>query len=145
MAQFELRVGSADGPLFRNARLKSTFCLIDWVKLVGPSNSGKDTGRTYFDCFGAFHGISVGWADQYHHATDGQDLDITGVEAGVEYFLVSVTNAESVFLESDYGNNAAWQAFKVVRDSQGNPKIVLTRHSPCALGTGLCGEQTANR
>ena len=82
---------------------------------------------------------------KYHHATDGQDLDITGVLDGTEYFLVSVTNADGRFVESDYGDNTAWQGLQVSRDSKGNPKIVLTSHSECQLGTGLCGEQTANR
>ena len=58
---------------------------------------------------------------------------------------VSVTNAENVFLESDPTNDTAWQGFRVARDSKGNPKITLTSHSPCQPGTGLCGEQTANR
>ncbi len=146
IAEFSVRVGSPDGAAFNNlSGIKTTFCLIDWVKLVGTSNSGKSTSRVYFDCFGKFHGVSVDWADQYHHATDGQALDITGVVDGQEYFLVSVTNADGRFVESNYGNNTAWQGFKVFRDSNGNPKIVLTDHSPCQLGTGLCGEQTANR
>lgn len=150
VAQFELRVGTANGPLFTNdqlvdATVKTTFCLIDWVKLAGKSSSGKGTTRTYFDCAGPFHGVSVGWTDQYHHATDDQDLDITGVEAGVKYFLVSTTNAGKDFIEKDYGNNSAWQAFVVSRDSQGNPKIALAEHSPCTPGTGLCGEQKSNR
>lgn len=150
IAVFEVRVGSPTGPAFGNDRgtlagVKTTFCLIDWVKLTGKSNSGKNSTRTYFDCFGAFHGVSVGWTDQYHHATDGQDLDITGVLDGTEYFLVSITNEDKRFVESDYDNNTAWQGFRVSRDSKGNPKIVLTEHSPCDAGTGLCGEQTANR
>ena len=150
IALFEVRVGSPSGPVFVNDRgsrnsIKTTFCLIDWVKLVGSSTSGKGTTRTYFDCFGAFHGVSVGWTDQYHHATDGQDLDITGARSGQEYFLVSVTNSDGVFLETDLTNNGAWQGFRVSRDSKGNPKITLTTHSACTPGTGLCGEQTANR
>jgi hypothetical protein len=150
IAVFEVHVGSPTGPAFGNDRgtlagVKTTFCLIDWVKLTGASNSGKNSTRVYFDCFGAFHGVSVGWADQYHHATDGQDLDITGVLDGTEYFLVSVTNADKRFVESNYDNNTAWQGFRVSRDSNGNAKIVLTSHSPCEPGTGLCGEQTANR
>jgi hypothetical protein len=150
VALFEVRVGAPDGPLFVNERgdptqVKTTFCLIDWVKLIGPSNSGKNTARTYFDCAGPYHGVSVDWADQYRHSVDDQDLDITGVKAGVPYFLVSTTNAGANFLEKDYTNNAAWQAFTVTRDSQGNPKIVLGAPSPCTPGTGLCGEQTANR
>lgn len=150
VARFDLRVGAPDGPVYVNDRqeaisFKTTVCLIDWVKLLGNANSGKNSTRTYFDCFGAFHGLSVGWADQYHHALDDQDLDITGVEEGVEYFLVSTVNPDGVFLESDTTNNTAWQAFRVSRHSNGNPKLVLTANSPCEPGTGLCGEQTANR
>jgi len=155
VALFEIRRGDKvpdEGPdaVFRNDNgvlnsIKTTFCLIDWVKLTGSSTSGKNSTRTYFDCAGAFHGVSVDWADQYRHSVDDQDLDITGVEDGKEYFLVSTTNAGGNFIESDKGNNRAWQGFRVFRDSNGNPKIVLTGHSPCVLGTGLCGEQTANR
>ncbi len=58
---------------------------------------------------------------------------------------MSVSNADGVFLEKDHSNNSAWQAFTVTRDSNGNPKIKLTSHSPCTEGTGLCGERTANR
>ena len=147
IAEFSIREGSPTGPPFRNlSGIKTTFCLIDWVKLTGSSNSGKNTTRVYFDCFGAFHGVSVGWTDQYHHATDGQALDVTGLVAGTEYFLVSVTNADGRFVESVYDNNTAWQGFKVSRDSKGNPRLIVTEnHSPCEPGTGLCGEQTANR
>lgn len=150
VAEFELRVGSENGPPFMNdlggqVKVKTTFCLIDWVKLVGSSTSGKNSTRTYFDCAGPFHGVSVDWTDQYHHATDDQDLDITGVKDGVTYYLVSTTNAGHNFIEKDYTNNSAWQAFSVRRDSRGNPKIVLGAHSPCGPVAGLCGEQTANR
>jgi hypothetical protein len=150
VALFEVRVGDPAGPLFVNDRkdptqVKTTFCLIDWVKLVGPGNSGKNTARTYFDCAGPFHGVSVDWADQYRHSVDDQDLDITGIEAGGPYFLVSTTNAGKDFLEKDYTNDSAWQEFTVTRDSRGNPKVVLGGHSECTLGTGLCGETTTNR
>ncbi len=148
IAVFELHVGAPNGPAFKNDRgtlagIKTTFCLIDWVKLTGASNSGKNTSRVYFDCFGAYHGVSVGWAHQYHHATDGQALDVTDMVDGIEYFLVSDTNKDRKFIESTYDNNTAWQGFKVSRDSKGNPKIALTTHSQC--DPGLCGEQTANR
>ena len=150
VALFEVRVGAPNGALFVNDRgdptqVKTTFCLIDWVKLVGSSNSGKNTARTYFDCAGAYHGVSVDWADQYRHSVDDQDLDITGIKAGVPYFLVSTSNSGPNFLEKNYANNRAWQEFTVTRDSRGNPKLVLGGHSQCEKGTGLCGEQTANR
>src|SRR5215213_8525024 len=48
IATFEVRVGSPTGDVFENDReietsVKTTFCLIDWVKLVGSSTSGKNT------------------------------------------------------------------------------------------------------
>jgi hypothetical protein len=150
IATFELHIGGPDGPLFQNdegvvAGFKTTFCLIDWVKLQGSSTSGKNTSRVYFDCFGPYHGVSVGWTDQYHHATDDQDIDITGVVAGQEYTLVSTTDKDGVFWEKNKANNTASQGFIVTRDSKGNPKITLTTPSFCEPNTGLCGEQKANR
>jgi len=48
-----------------------------------------------------YQGISVGWVDQYHQATDGQQVDLTGVPNGNDYYLVSTSNADGVFLEQD--------------------------------------------
>lgn len=145
VAKFEIRMGSPTGPVYKDNEIKTTFCLIDWVSLTGSSTSGKNTARTYFDCAGAFHGISVGWTDQYHHATDGQELDITDARPGL-YYLVSISNPENRFVESDYTNNVAYQGFQLTRDSRGNPKIKLTNdRSFCSDIPGLCGEQTANR
>jgi hypothetical protein len=145
----EIRVGAPNGPVLVNDRgesisYKTTFCLIDYVKLVGNSSNGNDTTRAYWDCYGDHQGISVGWADQYHHSTPGQELDITGAQPGL-YFLVSTANPNRTFIEKSHDNNTAWQAFYLSRDSSGNPKIKLVGHSECAPGSGLCGEQTENR
>ena len=73
------RTGGADiGAVYGRNSIKTTFCLIDWIRYEGNSNNGKKSDRVYFDCMGATQGISVGWVDQYHQATDGQELDITG-------------------------------------------------------------------
>lgn len=120
--------------------IKTTFCLIDWYKLDGNSPT---TERIYFDCSGALQGISVGWVDQYHQATDGQQLDITGAPVGL-YYLVSTANNDATFIEKDYTNNMAWVGFYLLRDSKGNPKIELVDHSPCD-SPGLCGENAPNR
>ena len=42
--------------------IKTTFCLVDFVK---PMDNSSAWGRHYFDCFGT-QGISVDWADSYH-------------------------------------------------------------------------------
>jgi Lysyl oxidase len=119
--------------------IKTTFCLIDVVRLEGNSSRPD---RTYWDCFpDRRQGISPGWGDQYHHATEGQELELTGQPPGV-YYVVSTTNPDLAFLESDYGNNTAWASFRLRRDSQGNAKIDRVAHSAC-VGT-LCGA-TPNR
>jgi hypothetical protein len=132
VALFELRSGSPTGPIVGNNSLKTTFCLIDWVKLEGNSNSKE---RVYFDCFGV-QGISPGWVDQYNQAVEGQELNITNVPPG-RYYLVSTSNPEQNLIESNYTNNTAWVSFNLHRDRHDRPKITLVAHSAC---TGrLCG------
>lgn len=139
VALFEIRVGSPDGPIVGGNSIKTTFCLIDWYK---PGDNSPTTERTYFDCFGDHQGISPGWVDQYHQATDGQELDITGVPVG-KYYLVSTANFDKVFLEADMENNTAWVGFNLSRDSKGNSKIEIAEHSPC--NGALCGNKVPNR
>lgn len=146
IAQFEVRIGGPNGPILFNDRgqstsLKTTFCLIDWYKL---NDNSPTTERVYFECSGELQGISVGWVDQYHQATDGQQLDITGAATG-RYYLVSTANHESIFYEKDLSNNTAWVGFDLSRDSKGNPKINIVEHSPCEDVAGLCGENAPNR
>ena len=120
--------------------IKTTFCLIDWYKLDDNSRTPE---RAFFDCNGAFQGISAGWVDQYHQSTEGQQLDITGAPPGL-YYLVSTANPDGNFLEQDLTNNTAWVSFRLTRDSNGNPKITEIAHSPCDA-PGMCGEQATNR
>jgi hypothetical protein len=120
--------------------IKTSFCLIDWYKLDGNSNT-KD--RTYWDCVMSYQGISPGWVDQYHQSLEGQEVDITAAPEGI-YYLVSVSNLDGIFAEADTANNTAWRSFELRRDSNGNPKIYEIASSPCA-SPGLCGEETANR
>lgn len=139
IALFEVRSGSPTGPVVGENSIKTTFCLIDWYKLEDNSPTKE---RTYFDCSGAYQGISPGWVDQYHQATDGQQLDITGAPVG-RYYLVSTANPDGTFLEKDLVNNVSWVSFDLTRDSKGNPKITVINHSLC--GGGLCGEDAPNR
>ena len=58
---------------------------------------------------------------------------------------MSVANPLGAFMEKETSNNLAWIGFDLVRDSKGNPKIVLTgEHSACD-SPGLCGAQRVNR
>jgi hypothetical protein len=146
VALFEIRFADDDGTdgdigaVFNNQSIKTTFCLIDYIKLEGNSNTGD---RTYWDCFPDAHqGISAGWGDQYHQSTEGQELEVTGAKPGV-YYLVSTANPDGNFLETTTANNTAWTSFRLTRDSKGNAKIAEISHSPCS-GT-LCGEDIPNR
>ena len=140
VALFEVRSGGPNGPVFGGNSIKTTFCLIDWYKLEDNSPTKE---RTYFDCNRTYQGISVGWADQYHQSTEGQQLDITGAPEG-RYYLVSTSNHEGVFIEKNYTNNTAWVAFDLTRDSKGNPKITVVDHSYCE-SVGSCGDNAPNR
>ena len=141
VALFEVRKGSPTGPVVGGNSIKTTFCLIDWYKL---EDNSPTTERVFFDCYTSYQGISVGWVDQYHQATDGQQVDLTGVPNGNDYYLVSTSNADGVFLEQDYTNNTAWVRFTLSSASKGNRKVTITANSDCD-SPGLCGANTTNR
>lgn len=139
--------GGAIGAAFVNDRgvaqsFKTTFCLIDWVRLDTNSNTPN---RVYFACdrTAPYQGVSVGWVDQYHHSLEGQEVDLTGAAVGTYYLTVDV-NDEDLFLESNTENNLSWVSFRLTRDSKGNPKITLIGHSPCS-SPNMCGEGLPNR
>lgn len=141
-ALFEVRQGSPTGPVVGGNSIKTTFCLIDAYKLVGNQPT-RD--RLFWDCYASYQGIAPGWVDQYHHATPGQQLDLTDVPNGDDYFLVSKSNFAGIFTESNAGNNTAWTKFRLYSDSNGNRKVEVTGHSPCVMGSGMCGENATNR
>lgn len=140
IALFEVRQGSPTGPVVGGSSVKVTFCLIDWYRLEGNANTKS---REFFDCATSYQGISVGWVDQYHQATEGQQLDLTGVPEANDYFLVSTANYAGKFLETDYSNNTSWVKFGLYRGSNGNRKVEVLGHSPCT--GGLCGDNAPNR
>jgi hypothetical protein len=78
---------------------KQGFCVIDIVPYVpaAPRNYGSCTSN---------QGISVGWADEYVWSLDGQWIDVTGLAPG-GYVLEAEVNAERLFEELNYSNNAA--------------------------------------
>jgi hypothetical protein len=141
VALFEVRKGSPAGPIVGGNSIKTTFCLIDWYKL---DDNAPASERTFFDCYSSFQGISSGWVDQYHQATEGQQVNLTGVPDANDYYLVSTANYANVFTETDYTNNTAWVKFTLSSDSNGNRKVTVTDHSPCE-SPGMCGERSTNR
>jgi hypothetical protein len=142
VALFEVRKGSPTGAIVGKNSIKTTFCLIDWYQLDANSPAGE---RTFFDCYTSYQGIKSGWVDQYHQATDGQQVELTDEPDAEDYYLVSTANAARVFKELDYTNNTAWVQFALRTESKGNRKVVILDHSDCQEGTGLCGENTTNR
>ena len=143
VALFEVRKGDPyTGRIVGGNSIKTTFCLIDWYRLLSNSPSWE---RAFFDCYSSYQGISSGWVDQYHQSTSGQQLDLTGVPNANDYYLVSTANYARTFYETDYRNNTAWVKFRLYTDSNGNRKVEVTGHSPCDPNTGLCGESTTNR
>ena len=141
VALFEVRKGSPTGPIVGNNSIKTTFCLIDSYKLDDNSPTAE---RVFWDCYASFQGISSGWVDQYHQSTEGQQLDLTGVPDGSDYYLVSTSNYAQVFKETNYTNNTAWVRFRLYRDSNGNRKVEVLEHSPCE-SPGMCGANSTNR
>jgi len=139
--------GGGLGPVVVNDQgiaqsFKTTFCLIDWVKIDAKK---KTPDVTYWACdrTAPYQGVSVGWIDQYHHSLEGQEVDLTGAPAGVYYLRVDV-NDEGTFVESTNADNLAWRSFSLSRDSNGNPKIAYISTSPCA-SPNMCGNELPNR
>ena len=141
VALFEVRKGSPTGPIVGGNSIKTTFCLIDWYKL---DDNAPGPERIFSDCYTSYQGISSGWVDQYHQATEGQQVDLTGVPNADDYYLVSTANHARIFTETNYTNNTAWVKFTLSSESNGNRKVTVTGRSPCE-SPGMCGERSTNR
>jgi Lysyl oxidase len=141
IAQFDVRRGSPTGPVVSDASIKVTFCLIDWYTLEGNSPTSQ---KEFWDCANSYQGVSVGYVDQYHQSTEGQQLDLTNAPDANDYYLVSTSNYAGKFLEKSTANNTAWVKFRLYRGGNGNRKVEVTGNSPCAT-PGLCGVGAPNR
>jgi hypothetical protein len=139
-ARFEVRTGSPTGPLAGLQSFKVGFCLIEIYRLDGNAPTSE---RTFWDCHGTHQGIGSGWVDQYHQATDGQQVTLTGLPDGPNYYLVSTTDPTNSFLETDDTNNSAWVRFTISGAETGNRKVTVTANSPCG-SPGLCGVGAPN-
>ena len=141
VALFEVRRGSPTGPVVGENSKKVTFCLLDWYRLDGNSNTAS---REFWDCETGYQGISPGWVDQYHHSLEGQRLDLTSAPNGIDLYLVSTANFDAAYRESNFANNTEWVRFQLSQDSSGNRKITVTGHSPCE-SEAMCGIGVPNR
>jgi hypothetical protein len=140
VALFEVRKGNPyTGEIVGGNSLKTTFCLVDSYRLMMNSPTSQ---RVFWDCYASYQGIASGWVDQYHQATPGQEVVLTGVPNGDDYYLVSTSNYDRVFTETDYANNTAWVRFRLSQESKGNRKVEVIGASLCEPATGLCGSST---
>ncbi|MBA2689994.1 MAG: hypothetical protein H0U63_04245 [Burkholderiales bacterium] len=125
VALFEVRVGTLNGSVWSYGK-KVTFCLVDNDQTALVK---KGSSRTYFECNATLQGISVGWGDDYHQSTEGQELDITGAPEGI-YYLVHQADPDNHWLEKDEFNNFAWVKFRLSRQGA-NPKLTILERSAC--------------
>ncbi len=137
VADFVLRSGSLDGTIVGKAT-KVTYCLIDY----DAGGNGLTAAKTYFECNAELQGISVGFGDEYHHATHGQEIEISTLAPGV-YYLTHEVDPTKKWLELDDSNNTSWAKFRLRTDSSsGNHSLDWLENSPC---TGLACGNTSNR
>ena len=102
--RYELR-NAANGAVARDT--KAGFCLGDRAPVGtahGPARFTGPCGRGIRDALRLTVGISVGWADPYSAELDGQELDLTGLPAGI-CTLLNRVNGDGTLRESSYGDN----------------------------------------
>ena len=114
-ARYELR---RPGGALARPDLKQGFCLadsfgIDTDRISDPPDAVYEVGHRDTDCDKrqpdtnyVEEGISVGWGDDYLPHLEGQQIDLTGLAAGV-YVLVHRVNPDRQLRERRYDNNAA--------------------------------------
>ena len=117
VAEFAVRQ-TLDGAPVGTSVLKTTFCLID---LDFSDSVHEHKTKVYWDCDADLQGISVGYGDPYHHALEGQEIEITGLPAGIYYITFDV-DPDQHWLETDDTNNRAWAKFRLDRKGA-NPSV----------------------
>jgi len=120
VAEFAIRQTLAGPPVGSRVR-KTTFCLID---LDSSDLVHEHKTKVYWDCDADLQGISVGYGDPYHHALEGQEIDITGLLPGI-YYLTFDADPNQHWLETDDTNNRAWVKFRLDRQGANASVTVL--------------------
>jgi len=85
---------------------KQGFCVIDLLPANTPGAGQLRPGQPKYLSCSRNQGISNGYADEYIFLLDCQWIDVTNLAPGT-YVLEDEVNAERMFEESDYSNNAA--------------------------------------
>ncbi len=117
---------------------KSGFCLADhWAHAPGhqPNEPAQPVFRDYCErgdpgALSVLQGTSVGYTDKYPSHFHGQNLDLTGVPAGL-YVLVNRANPELLMRELRYENNAASMRLRITwpggQDRPPEVRVLATR------------------
>lgn len=101
---------------------KQGFCIIDLL----PFNFEGSTPPPpkYVSC-SSNQGLSVGYADEYHHSLGCQFIQMTDVPEG-DYVLEDHVNPEHLFAESDFTNNSGAVKFHYTpKQGRSGPSIVI--------------------
>jgi hypothetical protein len=85
---------------------KQGFCVIDVAPYNTPGKGNLRPGTPKYVSCRSNQGLSNGYTDQYVMGLDCQWIDVTDVAPG-KYILEDEVNAERLFAESDYSNNAS--------------------------------------
>jgi hypothetical protein len=125
---FELR--TLDGRALVRDR-KSGFCLADHWGIAPGAWPGRqphflgDCGQFHPEATRVLMGTTPGYTDRYPAFFHGQNVDITGVPAGV-YDLVHRVNAQLALRELRYDNDAAAVRIRLRRE-RGVPEVSVLR------------------
>ncbi len=108
-AGYQLRSAAGDGSVGDSVVASSnkvSFCLVD-DDSIDPDLEHAAEKKAYNKCGqGSTQGISVGWGDVYEGFLPGQALDISAVEDG-DYWLLVTADPTNILLETDDGNNTS--------------------------------------
>ena len=129
--------------------IKVGFCISDVYPYDGTSPG--TSLKWYWECEVGYQGIQPGWVDQYHQATEDNEINITGLTEGT-YFLTHTWNPENFFVDENDENDTAWMLFEISKNNNGNGNRKVTElggFAPaCDLENdttpGLCAEVTKN-
>jgi hypothetical protein len=93
-------------------------------KRRAPSRVPRHKEKVYWDCDADLQGISVGYGDPYHHALEGQEIDITDLAEGTCYLTFDADPSQH-WLETDDNNNRSWVKFRLQRKGANASVTVL--------------------
>jgi Lysyl oxidase len=133
--RYELR--RADGTLIRPDR-KTGFCLGDRYRIALPLERTpqepafpEECGKNEPGLLTVREGISVGYGDDYDPHVEGQEFDVTDLEAG-RYLLVHRVNDDRVLEESDYEDNVSSMAFRLTWPGgrKTSPRVTVLARCP---------------